>query len=234
MTSPPNFRTNRLLAALPAEEYQRLLPSLEMVSLNLSDFLYEKDETIEYVYFPTTSMASILVTLADGTLIEAGITGNEGMVGLPVFFGVDRTPTLAFCQLAGDAVRLRSKVFQAEIERNGSLMALLQRYAQAYFSMLAQNSACNSQHSIQERCSRWLLLSHDRVVGDEFSLTQEFLSHMLGVRRAGVSVAMQTLQQAGIIRYNRGIITVVDRAALERSACECYAIIADEYKRLLP
>jgi CRP-like cAMP-binding protein len=233
MVSPPHFKNNRLLAALPAEAYERLLPLLEGISHEIHDVFYEPNEPIEYVYFPTSSLASIIVLLADGSRVEAGLVGYDGMVGLPVLFGVDRTPTQALCQIAGDGVRIRTSNFQAVIAQDGALVSLLQRYAQAYFTMLAQNSACNSQHTLPERCARWLLLTHDRIEGDTFSLTQEFLSHMLGVRRAGVSLAMQTLQQAGCIHYSRGVITVVNREGLENAAYECYGIIAAEYTRLL-
>jgi CRP-like cAMP-binding protein len=227
------FRANKLLAALPADEYQRLLPSLEAVTLQMKDGLYKPNTPIEYIYFPTSGMASILVTLGNGTFIEAGIAGNEGMVGLPVFLGVDQTPTEAFYQIAGEAARIRSDNFRAEINRNGTLASLLQRYVQAHMMMLSQNAACNGQHTINERCARWLLLSHDRVGEDQFTLTQEFLSQMLGVRRAGVNLVMQTLQNAGYIRYSRGTIHILNRVGLEGAACECYRVIAGEYKRLL-
>ena len=227
------FRANKLLAALPAHEYHRLVPSLEAVSLQMKDGLYKPNTPIEYIYFPLSGMASILVTLGDGTYVEAGIAGNEGMVGLPVFLGVDQTPTEAFYQIAGEAVRMRSDDFRAEINRNGALVSLLQRYAQFQIVLLSQNAACNSQHHINERCARWLLLTHDRAGDDQFTLTQEFLSQMLGVRRAGVNLVMQTLQNAGCIRYSRGSLHILNRAGLEEAACECYGIIAAEYKRLL-
>jgi CRP-like cAMP-binding protein len=235
VVNSPNsqFRLNRLLAALPTEEYQRLLPSLESVSLQLKDELYEENEPIEYVYFPTSGMASILVVMADGALIEAGIVGNEGMVGLAVFLGTDKTATRAFYQVVGNAVRMRSDLFRQEIKQDGALTSILQRYTQAYLAMLAQNVGCNSHHPVQERCARWLLLTHDRIGNDQFVLTQEFISEMLGVRRAGVSIAMQTLQKAGFVHYSRGTITIVNRAGLESAACECYGIITAEYARML-
>jgi CRP-like cAMP-binding protein len=178
-------------------------------------------------------MASILVMLMNGMLVEAGVVGNEGIIGLPVFFGVETTTTKSFYQIAGDAARMRSELFRAEIVRSGALTTILQRYAQAYFAMLAQNNACNNQHPIKQRCARWLLLSHDRAESDQFELTQDFLSQMLGVRRASVNSVMQKLQAAGVIDYRRGIITIVDRAGLENAACECYGIIASEYQRML-
>jgi len=227
------FKANRLLAALPDEDYQRIRPSLETISLAIKDVLHQQNQTIEHVYFPISGMASILVSVGDSKLIEASLAGNEGMVGLPVFLGSDRTNAEAFYQIAGEAARMPADLFRAEIERNGALTQLLLRYTQAHITMLAQNGACNSQHSINERCARWLLHCHDRVGGDRFELTQEFLSQMLGVRRASVSLVMQTLQKAGLIRYSRGKITIVNREELESAACECYGIISGEYERLL-
>jgi CRP-like cAMP-binding protein len=227
------FRSNRLLAALPPVDYQRILPALEAVPLQIKDSLYERNQPIEYVYFPLSGMASILVVLNSSTFIEAGIVGNEGMVGLPVLLGAETTPTISFYQIPGIAVRMRADAFRAEIEQNTGLAAIIKRYANAHITMLAQNIACNSQHTIEQRCARWLLLTHDRIGKNEFILTQEFLSQMLGVRRAGVSVVMQALQKAGYVRYTRGIITVLDRAGLESSACQCYGEIATAYKQML-
>jgi CRP-like cAMP-binding protein len=230
---PSQFLSNRLLAALPPLDYQRILPALEAVPLQIKDSLYERNQPIEYVYFPLSGMASILVVLDKDNYIEAGIAGNEGMVGLPVFFGAETAPTISFYQVPGIAVRMRSDAFRAEIEQYDALRAVIQQYANAHVTMLSQNIACNSQHTIEERCARWLLLTHDRMGKNEFVLTQEFLSQMLGVRRAGVSVVMQTLQRAGCIHYTRGVITIVDRAGLESSACQCYDMIATAYKQML-
>jgi len=220
--SYPPFKTNRLLAALPEEDYQRILPSLEPISLKIRDDLYELNEIIQYVYFPMSGMASILVSMGDGTMSEAGIVGNEGMIGLPVFLGAEKTPTKSFIRLPG-----------TEIRRNGALVSILQRYTLAYQTMLAQNSACNSQHKISQRCARWLLLTHDRVGKDQFELTQEFLGQMLGVRREGVNSAMRTLQTTHAIHYSRGMMTIVDRAKVEQAVCECYGIITREYDHML-
>jgi CRP-like cAMP-binding protein len=230
---PSHFRSNRLLAALSPADYQRILPALEAIPLQIKDMLYERAQPIEYVFFPLSGMASILVALDSNTYIEAGIAGNEGMVGLPVFLGAETASTLSFYQIPGVAVRMRAETFRAEIERKSSLAGIVQRYANAHFTMLSQNIACNSQHNIEERCARWLLLTHDRMGKNEFVLTQEFLSQMLGVRRAGVSVVMQTLQKAGCIRYSRGVITILNRAGLESSACQCYDVIATAYKQML-
>jgi CRP-like cAMP-binding protein len=228
-----NPRANRLLAALPAAEYERLLPYLESVHMEIKFPLYEPDVPIEYVYFPIAGVASILAVMADGTLVEVGTIGNEGMVGIPVFLGTDRTNGVAFWQVPGAAMRMKADVLRAEIRRGGPLVTLLQRYTQTLFVMLAQHTACNRIHPINERCARWLLMCHDRVGEDQFQLTQEFLGEMLGVRRASVNMVMQTLQNAGYIQYARGVITVLDRAGLESAACECYRIIRDEYDRLL-
>lgn len=230
---PSQFQTNRLLAALPTEDYQRLLPSLEAIPFQVKDTLYERDQPIEYVYFPLSGMASILVVLDDDTYIEAGIAGSEGMVGLPVFFGAKTAPTVSFYQIPGIAVRMRSDLFRAEIGRNSALVSILQGYAQAHFTMLSQNIACNSQHTVEQRCARWLLFTYDRMEKNEFLLTQEFLSQMLGVRRAGVSVAMGSLQKAGYVHYRRGLITILDRAGLESVACQCYAVVATAYQQML-
>jgi CRP-like cAMP-binding protein len=224
------FRSNKLLAALPEEEYQRILPCLEAIPLQIRDHLYERDQPIQHVYFPLSGMASILVALNGDTFIEAGIVGSEGMVGLPVFLGAQTAPTVAFYQVPGRVVRMRADLFREEIALNGALVSILYRFANAHMIMLTQNIACNSQHSIEQRCARWLLLTHDRMGKDEFVLTQEFLSQMLGVRRAGVSGVMQTLQKAGYIRYTRGLITILDRAGLESVACQCYDVIAKAYK----
>jgi CRP-like cAMP-binding protein len=221
LNSPDTSKqNNRLLGALPAEEYQRLLPSLKVVSMNLHDVLYKPNQIIKFIYFPLSGMISFVIILADGTFVEAGVAGNEGMAGLPVFLSAEKATTQAMCQLEGEAVQMQVGAFRAEIQRNGALASLLQRYTQAHMAMLAQNSACNSQHPLNERCARWLLTVHDRVEGDQFELTQEFLGQMLGVRRAGVGVAMQTMQKAGFISYSRGIITIIDREGLESVTCE--------------
>lgn len=227
------FRTNQLLAALPDDEYQRLLPSLEVVSFNIKDGLYHPDKIIEYVYFPLSGMASILVVMGGDQLVEVAVVGREGMVGVPVFLGAEKTITDAFYQVAGEVARMPSDLFRAEVKHGGRFVHIMQQYAQAYFAMLAQNIGCSSQHNINKRCARWLLQAHNRAGGNEFELTHELLSQMLGVRRAGVTTIMQKLEKTGVIRYSRGKVTIVDRAGLESAACECYQIITNEYKRLL-
>jgi CRP-like cAMP-binding protein len=231
-----SFKTNHLLAALPENEYQRLLPSMETISFAVSDGLYELDKLIEYVYFPLSGLASILVTVDcnDGNdLIEAAIVGNEGMVGLPLSLGVDHTNSVSFYQIAGEVARMPSEAFTAEMDRNEIFRDIVQRYTHAYMAMLAQNTGCNSQHTLNQRCARWLLHVHDCVEGEQFALKQEFLSQMLGVRRAGVSEVMGRFQKAGFIHYSRGIITIVDRVGLNRAACACYDIITDQYDHML-
>jgi CRP-like cAMP-binding protein len=226
------FRANLLLAALPVADYQRILPSLEAVPLKVRDFLYERYQPIEYVYFPLNGLASILVALDRRTFVEAAIVGGEGMVGLPVFMGASMSNTFSFYQIPGVAVRMRADLFRAEIQRNGVLASITQRYANAFMLMLTQNIACNIQHTVEERCARWLLLTHERVGKDEFLLTQDLIGQMLGERRAGVNLVMQTLQKAGLIHYDRGVIRILDRMGLESVACQCLGVITAAYQDL--
>ncbi len=224
---------NRLLAALPEPRLQRLLPALEAVELTWKQPLYEANAPIRFVHFPLTGVASLVTAIEDGTILEVATIGNEGLVGLPVFLGVDVSPMAAFVQVPGAALRMRAEVLKEEVRNGGALDEILRRYTQALVIQLAQLSACNRRHSIEERCARWLLMTHDRAEADEFLLTQEFLSQMLGVRRATVTVTAGLLQKAGLIGYRRGRITVLDRGGLEEAACECYQIIKKEYDRLL-
>jgi CRP-like cAMP-binding protein len=184
------------------------------------------------VYFPTNCVISLVTYLKDGTSVEMATIGLEGMVGLPVFLGSDTMPSRAFGQVAGDSLRITAAAFTAEIERNGPLVRVLNLYTQALFNQVAQTTACNRVHLVQQRCARWLLQTHDRVGSDHFFLTQEFLAQMLGVRRSGVSAAAGLLQKAGLIRYARGWMTVLDRPGLESAACECYGVIKKEFDRL--
>lgn len=230
---PPHLIKNRLLAALPPEEYERLLPNLENVLVSFKQILYQVNEPIEYLYFPNNALVSLITIMENGDAVEVGTVGNEGIVGLPVFLGAERIPGQAFAQIPGTAMRMRADVFKREVTPASRLFNLLQRYTQALFNQVAQSAACNRLHSIEERLCRWLLMTQDRVGSDEFPLTQEFMGHMLGVRRASVSVAASILQNAGLIRYSRGKMTIVDRVGLENSACECYRIIKAEFQRLL-
>lgn len=230
-TIPPAHQ-NRLLLLLPRATQERLLPQFDTVSFGIKDILYEPNVPIEYVYFPLNGVMSLVSILKNGSHIEVATTGNEGMLGLPVFLGRDSTPLQAFSQVPGDSLRMKVSAFKRHVKAEPSLTAVLQRYTQAMMVQIAQSTACNRAHSIQQRCCRWLLMTHDRVSSDDFLLTQEFLAQMLGVRRATVSEVAGELQRAGLIQYSRGRVTVTDRHALERCACECYGIIRDEYDRL--
>ncbi|HET7486548.1 MAG TPA: Crp/Fnr family transcriptional regulator [Acidimicrobiales bacterium] len=235
MTRKRDARANRLLAALPAADRARLSPHLEPEQVELKQLLYEPGKHIDCVYFPRTAVVSVLTTMDDGSGVEIATIGNEGMVGVPLFLGTTFMPVREFsqAQVPGEVIRMDADTFQEETAAGGALHHIVQRYVQAFFSQVSQQVACNGLHSIEERCSRWLLLTHDRVGSDEFPLTQEFLSQMLGVRRASVTVAAGMLQSAGFIRYRRGRMTVIDREGLEGSSCECYGIIRGEFDRLL-
>ncbi|MBV8884410.1 MAG: Crp/Fnr family transcriptional regulator [Chroococcidiopsidaceae cyanobacterium CP_BM_RX_35] len=225
---------NRLLAALPGDEYQRLFPNLETVSLDLKQALYEPREPIQYVYFPKRGVVvSLLAVMADRTMAEVGLVGNEGLVGLPVFLGVETTPFKAIVQLPGSAMRMKVDVFKHSINWGGQLQSRLQHYTYTLMSQISQSLACNSRrHSVEQRCCRWLLMSHDCVDSDSFPITQEFLSQMLGVRRASVTVVVGRLQKAGLLRHHRGQMTILDRPGLEAATCECYRLIKEELDRL--
>ncbi|PSF37433.1 Crp/Fnr family transcriptional regulator [Aphanothece hegewaldii CCALA 016] len=233
MSSSPDPRQNRLLASLPDEEYNRLLPLLKYVPLELKKILYEVNEPIQHVYFPLHGVISLLTIMEDESIAEVGTIGNEGFVGLPVFLGAEQVPGRALAQVSGDAMRMDTQAFKREVKPEMVLFNLLQRYTQAMFNQIAQTAACNRLHNIEERFCRWILMSQDRVHTDQFFLTQEFLSQMLGVRRAAVNKVATTIQKAGLIQYIRGKMTILDREGLESSSCECYAIIKAEYDRLL-
>ena len=228
------YAQNHLLAAVPAEVFERLSPNLEPVSLALGEVLYEAHDTLAYVYFPTTAIVSLLYTMENGRSAEMGIVGCDGLVGIAVFMGGDTTPNRAVVQSAGDALRLALNDFRDEFRRTGELHRLLLLYTQALLTQMSQAAVCNRLHSLDQRLCRWLLLSHDRLDCDELVLTQELIATVLGVRREAVSVAAHRLQQAGLIRYRRGHITIVDRAGLESSVCECYQVVKSECDRLLP
>jgi CRP-like cAMP-binding protein len=224
---------NRLLSALSPADYGRLEPQLEPVSLATRDLLFDVGEPITHVYFIESAVGSVLGVMADGTAVETATVGREGMVGIPVFLGSDRTSAQAFCQVAGDALRMESGAFRAHVAASAALRDLLNRYTQALFTQVAQSSACNRVHAMEQRCARWLLQTHDRVGVDSFPLAQQFLAQMLGVRRATVTVAAGALERVGLITYRQGVIRIVDRAGLEHFACECYAIIAHVFARLV-
>jgi CRP-like cAMP-binding protein len=225
---------NWILAGLPAAEWRRLEPHLERVEMRIKQVLFDPHQRIEAVYFVERGVASIVGILSDGSAVETATIGPEGMVGVSLLHGVDRVASQAFCQVAGEAYRLRAEVLTSAIRRPDSAMReLLGRYTECLFALVAQSSACNRIHPILQRCARWLLMTQDRVGGDEFSLTQQFLSQMLGVRRASVTEAARVLQQRGLIEYQMGVMRVLDRRGLESTACECYRIVRNEFARLL-
>ena len=231
---PPHAKqnANQLLAALPPKDYALLRSELATVPMKLKQSLWEPNQPIEAVYFPIDAVASILA-LTDGHTVEVGTIGNEGFVGLPVFLGATTSPGRAMVQVAGEGQRLDVAVFRGEAHRDGPFRQLLERYTQAFMTQVSQSTACNRAHSVEQRLARWLLIVRDRVERNEFPLTHEFLGQMLGVRRATVSETAAALQRAKLISYHRGVITIRNRAGLERSACECYGIVRKEFELLL-
>ena len=227
-----NASANRLLATLPKNEYERLLPGLKRIPLAFGEVLYEPGDTIKHVYFPNDSIVSLLSALSERSTLEVGMVGNEGMAGLPVFMGVNVSQTRAIVQGAGSAMRMSSANVRLEANRLGSLHRLLHRYSHSLLTQISQSSACNRFHSVETRLSRWLLMTADRLNAEEFRLTQDFMSSMLGVRREGVNKAAGALQTDKLIRYSRGMIAILNRRGLEAKACSCYALIkadTDEY-----
>jgi CRP-like cAMP-binding protein len=224
---------NRLLSALPKAEHERLLPKLVKVALPLREILVEANEPISRVFFPLTGVVSLVIVVEGGVSLEVGTIGNEGMVGIPVFLGSDRSPTRAISQVPGEAYQMESKVFEEEMRHAGHLHGLIQRYTQAMINQISQSTVCNHRHSVQKRMCRWLLMSHDRVGVDDFPLTQEFLAQMLGVRRPTVTTVARILQKTELISYRRGKMTILDRKGLEAASCECYGVVTKELDRLL-
>lgn len=225
---------NRLLAALPPDEFERLRRHLEPVRFDQRQVLFEAEQPIRHVYFPETMVVSMVSILRDGTTIEVGTAGYEGMAGLPLFLGDDSSTVRAFAQIPGAGIRMDAETFRRCSGVPGAFHRMMLRYTQAFLTQVAQTAACNGAHLVEQRCARWLLMTHDRVAGDEFPLTHEFLAFMLGVRRAGVSIAMRALHDLGLVRYTRGWVGVVDRAGLERASCECYQVVRSHIERLLP
>ncbi|HEX9930432.1 MAG TPA: Crp/Fnr family transcriptional regulator [Pyrinomonadaceae bacterium] len=223
---------NRLLAALPAKEYEHLLPNLEEIPLTYAEIIYEQGEAIRYIYFPNSGMISLLTHAAKGEVLEVGVVGNEGMIGLPVFLGVETSRNQVIVQGDGAALRIKTEDFIKECGRGVSLPKLLRRYTHALITQVSQTVACNRFHLIEERLMCWLLLMHDRMQTDKFKITQEFLSKMLGVRREAISKSAANLQQRKLIEYSRGIVSIINRAALEAAACNCYSIVKAEYDNL--
>jgi CRP-like cAMP-binding protein len=227
-------RRNQLLAVLPAAEWARWQPHLELVSMPLGKALYESGGKLGHVYFPTTAIVSLLYVMEDGASAEIAVVGHEGVVGVSLFMGGESTTSRAVVQSAGHGFRLRSSIMMQEFNRAGPVMHLLLRYTQALITQMAQTAVCNRHHSLDQQLCRWLLLSLDRLETRELVMTQELIANMLGVRREGVTEAAGNLQADGLITYRRGHITVVDRPGLERRTCECYAVVRREYERLLP
>jgi CRP-like cAMP-binding protein len=230
-TSDPT--QNRLLAALPRDEYERILPHLGHVSFKLGEVVYESGGQMEHIYFPITAIISLLYLMEDGSSAEMGMAGNEGLVGVALFMGGDTMPNRAVVQSAGKAVRMRAQVLRNEFARGGVFQRLLLRYTQALLTQMSQTAVCNRLHEIGQQLCRWLLLSHDRLGSDELVMTQELIANMLGVRREGVTAAAGRLQEQGLISYVRGRIQILDRPGLEAAVCECYKVVKDEYDRLL-
>src|SRR5437762_2244226 len=225
---------NHLLAALPPSDYERLASHLELIPMRLGDVLYEPGVRLRHVYFPTTSIVSLLYVMENGASAEIAIVGNEGILGISLFMGGDTTPSRAVVQSAGHGFRLRARLLQNEFGRFGPTMHLLLRYTQALITQMSQTAVCNRHHSVDQQLCRWLLLSLDRLQSNELSMTQELIANMLGVRREGVTEAAGKLQDAGLIRYRRGTITVLDRPGVEARSCECYQVVKTEFDRLLP
>jgi len=233
MAQSDDSKHNQLLSSLPKDEYARWLPQLEPLDLPLGKVLYESGSNLSHVYFPTTSIISLLYVMEDGASAEIAVVGNEGIVGISLFMGGRSTPSRAVVQSAGRGYRLAAAMLMEEFNRSGPTMHLLLRYTQALITQMSQTAVCNRHHSLDQQLCRWLLLSLDRLHSKELVMTQELIANMLGVRREGVTEAAGRLQKAGLIQYRRGHIVVLDRGGLEERSCECYAVVKKEYDRLL-
>jgi CRP-like cAMP-binding protein len=236
LTSPPlpDPKRNHLLAALPETEWLRWRPQVEKVDMPLGQVLYESGAAQSHVYFPINAIVSLLYVMQNGASAEIAVVGNEGVIGVSLFMGGESTPSRGVVQSAGYGFSLKAQIMKDEFARSGPVMHLLLRYTQALITQMAQTAVCNRHHTLDQQLCRWLLLSMDRLTGNELIMTQELIANMLGVRREGVTEAALKLQADGLIRYSRGRITVIDRRALERRTCECYAVVKKEYDRLLP
>ena len=233
MAFQPSPTQNHLLAGLPPAEFERLAAHLELVPMDLGEALYESGGRLEHVYFPTTSIVSLLYVLENGASAEIAVVGNEGLLGISLFMGGETTPSRAVVQSAGHGYRLKVGLIKEEFSRAGPVLRLLLRYTQALITQMAQTAVCNRHHTVEQQLCRWLLLSLDRLPTASVSMTQELIANMLGVRREGVTEAAGNLQRAGLIRYSRGRIDVLDRPGLERTVCECYGVVKLEFDRLL-
>jgi CRP-like cAMP-binding protein len=234
MTDIHNPRQNHLLAALPAKEYARLLPHLELVNMPLGEAVCEPGITMRHVFFPTDCIVSLLYVMEDGASAEIAVVGNEGIVGVSLFMGGETTTSRAVVQSAGHAYRLTGQHLKNAFFHAGPVQLLLLRYTQALLTQMSQTAVCNRHHTVDQQLCRWLLLSLDRLPSNELTMTQELIANMLGVRREGVTEAAGELQRAGLIQYKRGKITVIDRPGLEKRVCECYSVVKKEFDRLLP
>ena len=232
--TPPDPRQNHLLAVLPRPVSERLFPHLEIAKLPLGTALYESGDTLSYVFFPTKAIVSLLYVMENGASAEIAVVGNEGIVGIALYMGGETMPNRAVVQSEGQAYRLQGQILKNEFNRGGPFQHLLLRYTLALLTQMAQTAVCNRHHSVDQQLCRWLLLSLDRLPDNDLSMTQELIANMLGVRREGVTDAAGKLQSAGLIRYSRGRITVLDRAGLEARVCECYEVVRREFRRLLP
>ncbi|MDZ4692547.1 Crp/Fnr family transcriptional regulator [Terricaulis sp.] len=224
---------NRLLALLSAKDYGRLRPHLQRAPLTYRQSLYEANKPIETVYFIETGVGSLVNTMNNGQAAEVGTIGNEGLVGFPVVLGDAQAPTSVYVQVPGEGLSMSAARFKTELAASATLRAVMLRYGHALFNQVAQSAACNHFHNIEQRCCRWLLMTHDRMESEEFLLTQEFFAMMLGVQRTGVTRAAGALQRAGLIEYTRGMVTILDRRGLKNRSCECYAVSKKEFDRLL-
>ena len=233
MAAAPDPKVNQLLAALPNAEWERWLPQLECVEMPLGEVLHESGSTLSHVYFPTTAIVSLLYVMENGASAEIAVVGHEGIVGVSLFMGGESTPSRAVVQSAGQGFRLEAETIKDEFKR-APVLHLLLRYTQALITQMAQTAVCNRHHSLDQQLCRWLLLSLDRLKSTELVMTQELIANMLGVRREGVTEGALKLQKAGLIRYSRGRISILDRPGLEERSCECYAVVKKEYDRLLP
>jgi CRP-like cAMP-binding protein len=227
-------RDNHLLAALPAPDYERIAPALELVQMPLGEVIYESGVRMSHVYFPTSSIVSLLYVMESGASAEIAVVGNDGVVGISLFMGGETTPSRAVVQSAGQSYRLKADLLKAEFNRYGPTMHLLLRYTQALITQMTQTAVCNRHHSVDQQLCRWLLLSLDRLPSSELVMTQELMANMLGVRREGVTEAAGKLQTDGLINYSRGHIKVIDRPGIEARVCECYEVVRRESARLLP
>ena len=232
-STSPELLENRLLAALPKEERARLASRMDVVNITLGEVIYESGGQLDYVYFPTNSIISLLYVMENGSTAEIGVAGKEGVIGIALFMGGHTTPSRAVVQSAGGALRMNAKALQEEFGRGGPLQQLLLRYTQALITQISQTAVCNRLHAVDQQLCRWLLLSFDRLESDKLIMTHSLIADMLGVRREGITVAAGRLQDKGLISYVRGTITLLDRQGLEGSVCECYRVVKNEYDRLM-